>query len=297
MHSSHTDAQDTWVVGLLCAFGLTFLLGACSREPQASVYVARVDGSTLSRDDLAAVVDTSTASGSARQYVNDWIITELLYQEATRRGLSDSETLRRQLEQTKKRLAIAALLDKELYGTADSLTVTDAAVKAYFDSSGSMFTLRQDVIRASYALFSERDAANQFRSLLLRGRSWSDVVGALENDTLLAYHLQQLVTGQYHTASTLYPQELWKLARSLRPGEVSFVLKASSGYYVIQLSGMKLQGETPDLDYVRDEVRNRILMEVRRTRYEKLIAELRARHTVDIRLSEPPPPSSDVESH
>jgi hypothetical protein len=294
MHSSHTDAQDTWVVGLLCVFGLTFLLGACSREPQATEYVARVDGSTLSRDDLAADVDTSTASGSTRQYVNDWIITELLYQEATRRGLSDSETLRRQLEQTKKRLVIAALLDKELYGAADSLT--DAAVKSYFDSSGSMFTLRQDVIRASYALFSERDAANQFRSLLLRGRSWPEVVGALENDTLLANHLQQLVTGQYHTASTLYPQELWKLARSLRPGEVSFVLKASSGYYVIQLAGMKLQGETPDLDYVRDEVRNRILMEVRRTRYEKLIAELRARHTVDIRLSEPPP-SSDVESH
>jgi hypothetical protein len=295
MHSSHTDRQDTRVAGFLCFVGLAFLLGACSREPRASEYVARVDGSTLTRDDLAAAIDT--AAGSMRQYVNDWIVAELLYQEATRRGFLDSETLRRQFEQTKKRLAIAALLDKELYGGADSLAITDAAVKSYFDSSGSMFTLRQDIIRASYALFSERDAANQFRSLLLRGHSWPEIVGTLENDTLLAHHLQQLVTGQYYTASTLYPQELWKLAHSLRPGEVSFVLKAPSGFYVIQLVGMKLQGETPDLDYVRDEVRNRILMEARRTRYEKLIADLRARHAVDIRLSETPSPSSDVGSH
>ncbi len=48
--------------------------------------------------------------------------------------------------------------------------------------------------------------------------------------------------------------------------------------------GVKHQGEIPDFEYVRSDVRQRLLIEERRARYEKLVSDLRARHPVDIRL-------------
>jgi parvulin-like peptidyl-prolyl isomerase len=82
----------------------------------------------------------------------------------------------------------------------------------------------------------------------------------------------------------LYPAELWKLAKNLARDEVSFVVKTDAGYYVLVAHSMKKQGDLPELEYVQKEIRDRILIEQRRTRYNKLLAELKSKHSVEIRL-------------
>ena len=62
------------------------------------------------------------------------------------------------------------------------------------------------------------------------------------------------------------------------------MIKTAGGYSVLKLHGIKHQGETPDLDYVRNDIRDRLLIEQRRARYEQLIATLRARHAVEVHL-------------
>jgi hypothetical protein len=220
----------------------------------------------------------------SHEYVNQWIINELLYQEALRRGIPETDGFQKQVNATRRSLAIAGLLERELYSISDTLLVSNDSVFAYFKSSGSAFVLHEDVVLTSYVLFSERDPANAFRSRVLRGTSWSEAVREAENDTVEQSPLLQVATRQYFTQSSLYPPELWKLARSLGREELSFVVKAEPGYYVLKVHSIKHQGDLPDLDYVRNEVRERLLIEQRRIRYERLIADLRARHSVDIRV-------------
>ncbi len=275
---------------------LLVVIAGCSREPSHQPYVARVDHTELTESDLAAVRDTSGAGPQiSREYVNDWIVTELLYQEAVRRGLIESAELQRQLEATKKRLAIAALLDKEVYGIDDTLLVNEDSVVACFRANSAAFVLREDVVLASYTLFDERDAANTFRSAVLRGTPWNDAIARNERDSVARSHLLRMATRQYFTQGSLYPPELWKLVRTLGKDEVSFVVKGDNGYYVLRPHGMKRQGEIPDLDYVRGEVRDRLLLEQRRIRYDKLVATLRGRHSVDVRidLADTAGPSAD----
>lgn len=256
----------------------------CTREKVRTPYVARVDAAELSPADLAAVSDTTTGGRQqARAYVNDWIITELLYQEAVRRGLADGEDVRRQVEAAKHRLAISALLDKELGGN-DTLMAPESAVRAYFDTSAATFALREDVVSASYALFSERDAANTFRSLVLRGALWAEVLQQVRKDSATRSQLLQVADHQFFTRTTLYPEELWKLARSMRKDETSFVVKTNAGYCVLQVHGIKRQGETPEFAYVRDEARTRLLIGLRRARYEQFLRDLRSRHAVEVLL-------------
>ncbi len=278
---SHCPDPSRWLLAMPLAL---LLLPGCTRERAGHGYVARVGEAVLTEQGLTEAAHDSLGGPrlTARQYINTWIVNELLYQEAERRGLTNSEALQRQLDEVKKHLAIQALLDKEVYAD-DTSQVTEEAIEAYFAAHRSSLVLSQDVVKASYVLFANRDLANTFRSRVLRGTSWEDAVRQLAQDSTQAGRLLRVVTNQYCTHATLYPEELWKLARSLGRNEVSFVVNTPAGFYVLKSLGSKHQGEVPDLDYVYDDIRNRLLIDERRARYERLIADLRSRQPVDVR--------------
>lgn len=270
--------------GVFLAAGLAaLLLAACSGERGQKPFIARVGTSELTEEDLLR----DSIAGRAiptREVINEWIVNELLYQEAARRGLTTTDMYRQQVDAAKRRLAIAALLDEELYAPADTALVNDAAINQAFAATGAEYTLHEDVVLASYALFADREIANSFRTMLLRGTNWNEALQQIQTDQKSAPLLLQAATRQYFTQQTLYPQELWKLARSLSRDEVSFVLKVHEGFYVVKVYGIKKQGEIPEIDYVRNDVRQRLLMEERRARYDRLVADLRARHGVEVRM-------------
>lgn len=277
--------RSATLIALTCALAL-LLDGAsgCGRDGGRKPYVARVDRAELTDEDLSLSRDSlGDYHRQSQDYVNDWIVNELLYQEAIRRGLTEGDEFLKQLEATKKHLAIEALLDREVYAV-DTSAVGDEAIAAVYASSAQAYVLRQDVVNASYILFSERDPANAFRSKVLRGTSWNDAVQQVERDSVSRRQLRRVATRQYFTQTSLYPEELWKLARTLGKEEVSFVVKTSDGFCVLKAHGMKRQGDLPDLAYVRNEIRDRLLIEQRKNKYDQLIADLRAKHAVDIRM-------------
>ena len=265
---------------------LAWLIAGCTREHRPSAYVARVGKAELTNEDLSRRLGRdSTAVLQAEQYVNEWIISEILFQEAERRGMASGEEIEDQLQAARKRLAIAALLEAEVYRSMDTLQLPDSDVAAYIEQASDDFALQEDVARASIALFAGRDAANAFRTLLVGGLAWDEAIRRVSGDTAAASHPLSIAPNRYVTHSGSYPAELWKLTSTLRPGEVSFPVRSQDGYYIFQLHSLKHRGERPDLDYVRDEARNRMLMEERQRRYERLLAMLRARARVDVRLN------------
>lgn len=270
--------------GLLLAV-LPLLLVACTRDPGGPGYVARVGSAELTEDELRRTIDTLGVRGRGTQdMVNDWIINELLYQEAARRGLADSEPVRRQLDATRKHLAISALLDEELYLPGDTGEISDERIRHYLKRAPTEYTLREDVALVSYTIFRDRESASAFRTMLLGGASWSNTLANIESDSSLAPRLRRAVVRAYVTERTLYPHELWKLARTVRNNDVSYVVTTDAGYAVMTVYELRRQGEIPDLEYVRNEVRDRILIEQRQNRFEALISRLRSRSTVELHL-------------
>jgi hypothetical protein len=259
-------------------------LASCSPEQPPPGYLARVDRTELSEQDLRRTLDVAADSPQRRRdYIHEWILTEMLYQEAVKRGKADTDDARRQMELIRKRLAIAALLDDAVYAAVDTTDISDQDVASYLQRSGEELVLREDVARVSIATFATRDAANAFRALLLGGTAWDDAVRVTQSDTSAAPLLDHVEPLRYHTRASLYPEDLWKLAVTLRPGEVSFPAKITDGFAVVLTHGVRRVGEAPEFDYVRDEVRSRILIDLRRQRYEQYIQELRSRYRVDVR--------------
>ncbi len=243
-----------------------------------------MDQALLTEEQIVASQDTiSRTTGYRREYINDWVNNELLYQEALRRGIPENDQLRRQIETTTKTLVIGALLEQELYSEEN---VSEDEIVALYNGGGEAFRLREDLVNMSYGLFDDRDAANTFRDKLVRGTAWNDAVAATQSDSLVKSHLLQTAARQYFTQSTLYPTELWKLARNMVKDEVSFAAKTNAGYYVLFTHGQKKQGELPELAYIHGEIRDRILIEKRRLWYEKLLTGLRTTHSVEVRFDD-----------
>lgn len=263
---------------------LLLLLQACQKEAPLSEFVARVDDAVLTEADLSPGADSARGTARHRRgYVNEWVNNELLYQEAMHRGLGDSPELRKRIADASRSLIIASLLEKEVYG---NVTVSDDEIQTMYNSGGEAFRLREDVASVSYALFADRDAANIFRGLLVRGALWDAAVAQTSTDSSQKTRPLQVVTRQYCTESALYPPELWKLARTLNKEEVSFAVRTDAGYYVLVAHGFAKQGSLPGIDYIRSEIRDRIIIEQRRRMYERLLAGLRSKHKVEVRLDD-----------
>ena len=269
---------------ILVAILVLAACAGCRREEEHKPTIARVGEAVLMPGDLVAVRDSLWHSpGALREYVTSWVSSELLYQEAVRRGLAENEQMERRIRLLRRQLAVQALLDEVLV-TTDTAVISDDAVAALYASGGSAFLLREDVANLSFALFADRDAANTFRSRILRGAAWLEAVAAAQQDTLTRTQMLQVATRQYFTRTNLYPEELWKLARTLPRDEISFVVKTAAGYYVIAVHSFRQQGEMPELEYCRNEIRDRLLIEQRRQSFERLLTALRGKTPVEVHM-------------
>ncbi len=255
----------------------------CAKKPENTTrYVARVGDVRLSPEELSNS-GAAHAEHLSRQYVSNWVTNELLYQEARRNGFSEADEVVRQIEEAKRQLVINAYLEKKVYADEPS-DINEEELSTEFKDHRSAYRLHEDVAKMSFAVFEEREAANAFRLKILRGKSWNDAVQEIQSDPETKQQVLRVATQEYFTQSMLYPEELWKIARTLSKEDISYVVKTNDGYCVVLVHATMKQGELPDFEYAKNEIRERLSIERRKVQYEELLATLHTRYDVDVRL-------------
>lgn len=269
---------------MTCWFGVALLLfvlaQSCRQQPEHRTTLARVGKTELTLDDAQERIDTTTRpyDNQLRQYITHWVNEELLYQEARRRGLEHTARFEDQLQETERQLLSQQLLDEEI--KSDSSAIDDKALHTYFDKHAAEFVLQENVVELNAIPFATRERASNFAASITRGSSWENALSTIEKDS--ASQASLALNKSYFTQDALRPSELWKVAESLDTNEVSFPIKTAVGYYVIQLVARYAAGQRATFDAVRDEIRQRLLIERRQHRYEELIGTLRKRYNVEI---------------
>ena len=255
----------------------------CAKKPESNIrYVARVGDVRLTPEELSKS-GTAHAEHLSRQYVSNWVTGELLYQEARRNGFAEADEVVRQIEEAKRELVINAYLEKKVYAEEPS-DINDEELSAEFKYHRDAYRLHEDVAKMSFAVFEEREPANAFRLKILRGASWNDAVKEFQSDSETKQQILRVATREYFTQSMLFPEELWKIARTLSKEDISYVVKTSAGYCVVLVHATMKQGEIPDFDYAKNEIKERLVIERRKLQYEELLSTLRTKYDVDVRL-------------
>jgi len=266
--------------------GSCLLFSACTRQPERTQEVARVDDQALTPDMIHQQLDTSSGISEmqVRMFARQWVNSELLYQEAKKQGLDHSEGVMRNLENARRQLAINALLEKDVFNDTPQ-SISKEEITRYFKNHAEEFALHDDVVEISLAVFSERDPAAAFRETALEGSGWAAAVAESQNAKNGQSPLITKTDSAFYSQSTLFPAKLWKVSSALGAGEVSFPVKTSAGYFVILLLGSYQRGSTPPVEYVQDAIRGRLVMQHRQERFTEYLETVRKKHIVQIDLS------------
>ncbi|MBI5215094.1 MAG: peptidyl-prolyl cis-trans isomerase [Ignavibacteriae bacterium] len=267
---------------LIVAIAVAF--AGCEQRQEQKQILARVGDAVLTLDEARLDVDTTSAlyEHQLRMYVTTWIRTEMLYQEAVRRGMENSSAFQRQLHDARKQLAIQQLLEQ--VAIQDTTGVPAGEFEQYFSRHADEFVVREDGMKLNVIGFSTRARASAFAGQLARGSSWNKALEMLMNDSSAAVEITTAFSNHYFIQRSMVFPELWKVAQTLDVNDVSFPVRTPSGYVIIQLLSTVKKGSTPQYELVQDEVRARYLREKKQLQIDSLIGTLRAQTTVEMLL-------------
>lgn len=275
--------------------GLILVLAGCAEEPSAPpAHVARVGDQYLTQEEVAdALEDLPIGQDSVdarQQLVERWITNELLYQEALRRGLREDDDVQRLLHENERSVLISALVST-LYDQ-ETIRPTQAEIETYFERNVEQLSLREPFVRIRHLTTTHPDSAALARDLLQTS------VRAGEADSVwfsIAARFARHPETSVDRSSSFYPEarvladvpEVQSRLARMADGEIAPVLTSDSLYHVLQLVRRAPAGSTPELEWIEDELRQRLVVQMRKQMYarqvERLRNEARSRNALTIR--------------
>jgi hypothetical protein len=270
---------------------LVLLIISCQQKKNESV-IARTGDVELSLSEATRYIDSSRGSinGQLYKYAASWTNAELIYQEAKRSGIENSEEFNSQLQDTRRQLANQSFLEKMVYSKIP--VNNDSALIEYYNAHSQEFFVREDMAKLNIALFDSRGQASTFAASINRGISWKDAIEKTSIEQPANSLPISVFSEKFYTQRTLFPSELWKIALTLGLNEVSFPIKTSLGFYIIQSLSFARKGDVSKFELIREDVRQRYIIEQRRKLYEELLVNLRKKYDVSILLKENQPTDS-----
>lgn len=266
--------------GVFLLFGMIVLavVGCGERErttltERRSGEVARVGEAFLTREYLENLLPQDEhlplTDEEKRQFVERWINTELLYQEAVRRGLGDDPRVRLRLEEFEREYLADHLVYLEL---RERTQVTEQEIEAFFSEHRDEYLYEY---RVSHILVNTIEEAEKVKKMLDK-RSFSWVANHHSIDPV-AKRGGDL---GYLTKGNMIP-EFENVIFSIKPGEVSDIVRSDFGYHIIKLVGVREALVTVSLDEVRQNIMNKLVIEKRKNAYREFLDSLRTEMGVE----------------
>jgi peptidyl-prolyl cis-trans isomerase C len=275
--------------------GLALLLAvfsACSDKPDASSKaLAIINGKeiTASEFDLrwSQIPDyarkTFAGPEGRKKFLEELINHELLLQEAKKRGFDRDRAFLERVERFRER----SLLERLRIEEVDSqVKFTREEMKAYYAANAANYTA-PDELRVSHILVKTQDEALDLKKRLNQGEDFATLARKVSLDLSTRYKGGDL--GFIKKGQT-FPQ-FEKVLLILKVGGTSQPIATPFGYHIIKLVD-RTSGAPLSFEDAKDQVREELLNEKRRERYEEFVASLRAR--AKLRVADVPIPVSEV---
>ena len=263
-------------VGMLA--GLGPVLWGCA-ERQEEPVVALVNGRAITQTEFdlrwgelsKATRARYEKEGGKRRFLDELITRELLMQEARRRGLDQDDAIRDKTQRYKEQLILDELLKDKLQSKVE---VTQAELDAYYEQHASQLL---DPLKAnvSVMLLPNVYAARDLEAQVNRGGSFAKFAQRYSIDEKTKAKGGEL--GPYRKG--LVPPEIDAVVRTLKLGMVSAPIKTDNGYYLVMLTPLDETIIQADLA-TQERLRQELLSDKRRKRFEEVIADIRANAAV-----------------
>jgi len=271
------NMRSSWIRIIEVIIFPLLILSACSESKKPDSYIAKVNDSYLTESEFAVLIDSQFVTDASRSAViKNWVRQEILYQEALKEGLTETKEFQETIENTKKQLASALILEK--FAATAQPQFTNDELEDFFEENESSFKLPFDAYYLNRVNFSGRDAAVKFRTdLIMTG--WEDTIKKSENDPEIVNIENAVLVSE----QDIQPVRLLRILEGLYPLEISIVIPDERGYYsVVQLIDKYSAGTIPPFSAVKSEVDKRYKSAVTELAVENYINDLYSLSEIEI---------------
>ncbi|MCW8961642.1 MAG: peptidylprolyl isomerase, partial [Ignavibacteriaceae bacterium] len=254
-----------------------FLLYACNEPSKPASYVARVNGSYLTEEDVSELIDSQFVSEKSRSsIIKSWVRREVLYQEAVKQGITDTKSFKKNIENSKRELAAAILLEK--FSNSSIQVYTNEDLENYYNENQTSFRLPFNSYFLNRVNFLDKNTAVQFRTEVISS-DWKQAADKFAKDTSLLNMANEILLPE----QDIYPSKLLRILEGLYPLEISIVISDDRGYYtVVQLLDKYFAQTIPPFNAVKREVRKRYLSALAELNVEDYINDLFTKNEIEI---------------
>lgn len=262
----------------LLLLSLIILFTSCSKEEKQKSYLAKVNDSYLTREELASLVDTSNLDASEKNaLIKDWIYNELLYQKALDEGITDDDNFNNILQSSYKKLAIALLIQKIFNDTEVEFKTSD--LLEYYEKNQNYFIRPFETYLINHARFKDELTAIRFREIVLES-NWEKATQFFDKNNSVIFSER----GNLKELTEIYPVEVADAVKFLLPDEVSIVIRDKQmTYNVVQLKRKFNAFEVLPFDVIEKEVEKRFIDEQKSKQFENFLKELYSKSEIVIK--------------
>lgn len=265
------------ITKILFLFGV-LVFAACTKEQKKDDFIARVNDSYLTREEFSSLVDTTSLSTTQKdQVIKNWIYQEILYQKASKKGITKREDYKNILKKSSYELAAAMLIEDYLSG--EETNYSDDDLKNYFEQNKNYFRAASDLYLLNKVAFSSEEKAIKFRTLALES-DWKKSVNVFSSDsTMLKNSASDLIE-----ENNIYPAQLSRIIKEFYPEEISIVITEKPGYYsIVQLLSKFGKESIPPFEIIKSKIEKRFLAEKKKMLVEEYLKELYSQNEIEIK--------------
>jgi len=252
------------------------LYTGCSKETPQKDFVARVNNSYLSKEDLQTIIDSIPGNNHFRsEIIRNWVNRECLYQQAVKEGILKSREYQKIIEDSKKELASALML-KKFYEDKET-SIDDKSLDSYFSSHADLFKLNNDAFLLNRINFANEEQAIQFRITVIES-NWNKASNVFKKDVI------NMISNELYDEFEIHPAGLLRIVKELDPKEISIVVNTNeNNYSVVQLIEKYPNGTIPPLNIIKDKVSRMYISSKKEIQFNEYLEGLYSQNDIEIK--------------
>ena len=280
MTRSSNGSINVVAVRLVCLLagaigGSLLLLTSCTPPPEEGV-LAFVNGRQITQNEFeirwGELAEATRAryekNGGRRRFLDELITRELLMQEARKQGLDQNDAIRDRAQRYREQLILDELLKDRIKA---KIELSKEELDAFYEKHAHEL-LTSLKIQVSQMLLPNYPAAKDLEKQINQGGDFAKFAQRYSIDGKTKASGGDL--GPYR--KNLVVPEVDEVIHALKPGFISAPIKTEAGYYLVMITALDKEVIQADLA-VRERLRQELLNEKRRKRFDDVIADIRAK--------------------
>jgi len=251
---------------------------ACSQEKKTEgTILATVNGENLTLEDILYQLPAEYRAQMTPESINDivenWINTEVLYQQAVAKGIDKDPEIQAIIKAGTREAVARKFVDVEL---TNRVNVPMSEVDSIYNARRQLYKVDKNRYRASHILLSSSTEADAVYNRLVKGDDFAKLADDYSLDRRSA---QQGGDIGYFTADSIDPI-FAEAARKLSVGAYSKPIETQYGFHIIKLTDMVKAGSDLDSLEAKRGIQDSLYTEQHGKAFDDLLRSFKSSATI-----------------